>query len=92
MEKETKVFMIIFVILGVFILLQGCEGLGTAIVESVRDSSQEFDKEYGKGAVRTLPRGSEGIISINPYRVKINNLFEERKKSGSKEKKVHAVI
>ncbi len=77
-------YFLYFTVLSVLLIgVIGCEGLGTAIYDSVRDTSTEFNNEYGRGASSSLSRGSDGIVTIDPYRIRINNLFEENKISGT---------
>ena len=80
---EISVFTVLSLMFVLSVCLLCCEGLGRAFTESVSDSTTEFNQEYGAGATRSLARGSEGIISVDPYRNKINYLYEENKISAS---------
>lgn len=55
------------------------EVLIDAIKESVEDSANTFNEEYGKGATDSLRRGPEGMGFIEGYRGRINSLFAEGK-------------
>lgn len=71
-----KQIIIAFFVVSAFGFFQGCGDLGRAITETTRDTTREFNKEYGAGAGKSLSRGSKGLISIEPYRTKINNLHD----------------
>lgn len=67
-------------IMAMCIFISACSPeLRRAVKETIIDTSKEVDEEYGKGVKRSTYRGTEGIISIDPYRSKINNLYSDRK-------------
>jgi hypothetical protein len=78
-ELISQYFLYLTVLSVLLIGVIGCEGLGTAIYESVKDSKTDFNNDYGTGASRSLSRGTDGITTADPYRIRINNLFEENK-------------